>query len=346
MPGRQRVATQKDVARLADVSFITVSRVINDKGNVKPDTRERVLKAIKELNYYPNSFAQGLTANRVNTIAVMPHLSNAVGVEETSYYRRLLIGIEKYCMQAGFDILLSTQRERDEHFDFLRPYYQRKADGLILLGIDKAHIDYQKVLEDEIPCVIIGEHGTHPEICHLDSDNSWGTRLISEYLINHGHRRIAYLHVDRWTQDTTDRLESFKRILGERRIEFPEEYLLYGDFTMESGRTAARKIASMKNRPTAVIAATDLMALGLLEGASEVGLRIPEDLSIAGFDGHEITAYTNPPLATVVQDLEGMGYEAARSLIRQIHGEPLDKREIIFPVVFEPRGSIHACSSE
>ena len=341
------MVTQKDVAKHARVSFITVSRVINNKENVRPETRKRVLAAIKKLNYYPNSFAQGLIANKVKTIAIVPYLASGVIVEETSYYRRLLIGIERYCLEVGYDILLSTQRNDAGDFDVLKPYYERKAAGLILLGIDTDHIDFKKIQQDNIPCAIIGEHSDaamHPSSYYLDSDNAWGTRQLTEYLIKNGHRDIAYLHVNRRTQDTTDRLNSFRTVMAENNLAFREEYLFEGDFTPESGKQAARAIAAMKKRPTAVVAATDLMALGLLDGVTSLGLDVPDDISIAGYDGHEITGYTRPPLATVVQDLETIGYRSAELVIEHIGGETPGERRLIFPVVFEPRGSIKRLS--
>jgi len=121
------MATQKDVAKLANVSFITVSRVINNMGNVKEETRERVLAAIKELNYYPNTIAQGLNRNKVRTLAIQAPIPSDITIEETSYYRRLLIGIEKYCIKENYDILLSTQRGDINSFDYLKPFHDHQS---------------------------------------------------------------------------------------------------------------------------------------------------------------------------------------------------------------------------
>lgn len=337
------MVTQKDVAEHAGVSFITVSRVINNKGNVKPKTRKRVLRAISELNYYPNSFAQGLNANKVQTLGVIPYLPSGVIAEETSYYRRLLIGIERHCLEQGFDVLLSTQRSNLDGFDALKPYYERKAAGLIFLGVDARRVDFMKIKKDGIPCTVIGDKTSiwNSAVCHLDSDNSDGTRKITEYLIKNGHRKIAYLHVNRWTQDTTERLDSFRAVLAEHQLALPEKFFFRGDFTPNSGKDCARKIFQMKGeQPSAIVAATDLMAIGILDGANSLGMKVPEDLSVVGFDGHEIGNYTSPPLATVVQNLEVLGYRAAELVIKQIQGRPIKQQNHIFPVVFEPRGSI------
>ncbi|MDF1567071.1 MAG: LacI family DNA-binding transcriptional regulator [Spirochaetaceae bacterium] len=334
------MATQKDVANLAGVSFITVSRVINNKGNVKEDTRQRVLEAVKQLNYYPNSFGRGLTGNEVGTIAVLAPLPPNVEAESTSYYRRLLIGIERCGIRQGCDILLSTQRDTEGNFDFLKPFYERKADGLILLGAVPDENQYGRIEEDRIPCVIVGDHDSGRRVSSVDSDNSDGMRQLTEHLVDEGHRRIAYLHVEKTVRNTAERLESFLSVLKEHDISLPAGNLIYGDFTKNSGVKAIQILLDMPVRPTALVAGTDLMAIGALEAARTANLRVPGDLTIVGFDGHEITSYTNPRLATVVQNLEHMGEAAAEMLVRRIRGdnEPYEHR--IIPVVFEPRESI------
>lgn len=334
------MATQKDVAEKANVSFITVSRVLNNKGNVKEETKKKVYDAIEELNYYPNSFAQGLIANKVNTLAVLPHLKTQIMMEETSYYRRLVAGIERYCLQNGYDILLSGSRGLGEKFDFFSPYYQRKADGIILLGVDIHSENYKKITEDKIPCSIIGERDPNSYANFIDSDNEFGTKMLTEYIIKMGHTKIAYLHVNDSVQDTTDRFNSFKKVLKENNIALPDEYIFLGDYVEESGRKAIRSIASMKNRPTALVSATDKMAIGVVEEAVKLGIKIPDDLSLAGFDGHEFTRVMTPTLATVVQDLEGMGYKAAELLVSQINGELQKENLTVFPVIFEANNSI------
>ena len=334
------MATQKDVAELAGVSFITASRVINNKGNVKEDTRQRVLKAVKQLNYYPNSFGRGLTGNEVGTIAVLAPLPPHVETESTSYYRRLLIGIERCGIQEGCDILLSTQRDIDGNFDFLKPYYERKADGLILIGAVPNEVQYERIEEDRIPCVLIGDHDPGRRVSSVDSDNIDGMRQLTEHLVNEGHRRFAYLHVEKTVRNTSERLESFLSVLKEHDISFSTGNLLFGDFTKKSGAKAIEILMDMPIRPTALVAGTDLMAIGALEAARTANIRVPGELTIVGFDGHEITSYTNPRLATVAQNLELMGEAAAEMLIRRIRGhhDPYERR--IIPVVFEPRESL------
>jgi LacI family transcriptional regulator len=333
------MTTQKDVAKKAGVSFITVSRVINNKGNVKQKTRERVLRVIKELNYYPNTLAQGLNANKSNTISILPSLRDQAMMEEISFYRRIIAGVERYCCENEIDILLSTFRGRPDNIDCLRHYYLRKSDGLIMIGVSPTEL-LEKIERDKIPCSFIGETGCPERANFLQSDNRWGSRQITEYLIKNGHTKIAYIFAENPSTDIIDRYESFKEVMKENNLDFPDSYLFYGDFMENGGREAIRKIASMRERPTAIVSATDRMALGVFDEAKNVGLSIPEDISLVGFDGHEFCEFMTPQIATVIQDLEGMGYMAAKLISEQIDNSDKQGESHIFPVVFEPRGTI------
>ena len=334
------MATQKDVAKLADVSFITVSRVINDMGNVKDDTRLRVLEAIKELNYYPNSIAQRLNKNKINTIAVQSPIPVNVGIEETSYYRRLLIGIEKFCIEQNYDILLSTQRAGNDVFDYLKPFYERKADGILILGARPTNDEYDRIVNEKIPCVVIGDR--HPDVngFYVDTDNFKGMYDATSYVLKNNHKKIAYLLGNNINHNAKDRFEGFKSAMEEYKISLNEQFIYHGDYTKESGRSALKHFLSLNDKPTAIISSTDLMAIGVYEEAVHTGLKIPDDISIFGFDGHEICQYTNPPLATMHQPLEQMGEEAARLLINQIENENCSPQHIIFPVKLNQGKSI------
>lgn len=334
------MATQKEVAKLADVSFITVSRVINNMGNVKEETREKVLAAIKELNYYPNSIAQGLNRNKVNTLAIQAPVPTDVSIEETSYYRRILIGIEKYCIDRNYDILLSTQRGGREDFDYLKPYYERKADGIALLGAKPNEQQLKKIKSDQIPCVVVGDRSEEDYLYYIDTNNFSGLKMAVEYLLERNHRKIAYIKGNVLNQNAIDRFEGYKQTLEKADIPLCDDYVFDGEFSKLSGGEAFRYLMSLKDKPTAIIASTDLMAIGVYEEARKTGYKIPEEISILGFDGHEICNYTSPPLATIYQPLEKMGEEAARLLIDKIENIDSEPRNRIFPVELKPGRSI------
>lgn len=334
------MATQKDVAKLANVSFITVSRVINNMGNVKEETKIRVEKAIKKLNYYPNSIAQGLNSNRVKTLAVQAPLPLQISVEGTSYYRRILIGIEKYCITQGYDVLISAQRGIDADFDFLKPFYERKADGIAIIAAKPTAKQLESIEQDNIPCVIIGDRHPSIKLNYIDTENFQGMCNATEYLISRGHTKIAYIKGNTQNQNAIDRYAGFVEAMAYDKIKINPKWIFDGDYTKECGGEALKYFLSLKNKPTAVLSSTDLMAIGLYEEAINIGLRIPDDISIIGFDGQEICSYTNPPLATMHQPLEDMGFEAARLLINQIEKNYNEPQHLVFPVVLSPGRSV------
>lgn len=334
------MATQKDVAKLANVSFITVSRVINNMGNVKPETREKVEAAIKQLNYYPNSIAQGLNKNTVMTIAIETALHSAETIEETSYYTRLLTGVERLCIKRGYDILISSQRGINDTFDCLKPYYSRKADGIIILGTTPTNKQFQQIIDDKIPCVIIGDRDPSYKMNYIDTDNFQGMYDATMFLIQNGHKDIAYIKGNVENQNAVDRFKGFTAAMDEHNYAIPGEWVLQGDYSKDSGKRCYKQLQSQNNFPTAIVSSTDLMAFGVFESARADKIRIPEDLSIIGFDGHELCSYTNPPLTTVKQPLEEMGEEAANVVIESIENEDTRPVQHIFPVTFQPGGSV------
>ncbi|MBN2619191.1 MAG: LacI family DNA-binding transcriptional regulator [Spirochaetales bacterium] len=326
------MATQKDVAKLANVSFITVSRVINNMGNVKSDTRKRVEEAIKELNYYPNSIAQGLNRNKIKTLAIQTPLPLNASVEGNSYYTRILIGIERAAVKNGFDILISAQRGSEMELDFLKPFYERKADGVIIIGAKPTSKQIEHIIMDNIPAILIGDRLENSKINYVDSDNYNGMIKATEYIISMGHKKIGYIQGNTITYNSNERFKGFSKILLENNIELNENWIFYGNFSKEAGIDAYHYFKNLKNRPTAIISSTDLMAVGFYEESLKYDFNIPKDISIIGFDGHEICSYTNPPLGTIYQPLEEMGEKATQIIINQIEDSNFRSQRIIFNV--------------
>lgn len=336
------MATQKDVAKLAGVSFITVSRVVNNQKNVRPETRQRVEAAIKELNYYPNSIAQGLNRNRTKTIALLAPLPNKESIESNSYYRRLLVGIEHSCLAHGYDMLVSAQRSGGASFDFLRPYYERKADGLIFMGAKPSPEQIEKIAVDSIPCVVLGDRVEHPVINYVDSENYECACIVTQELIDLGHRYIAFVDGERPVQNIEDRRAGFLDTMEKNGMHLPKELVYYSNFTKASGTKAWEYFSQLHRRPTGVICATDLLAMGVMEGAKLLGTAIPEQLSVVGFDGHEIGPYLDPPLASVWQPVESMGEKAADALFATIHDKEGPRLHLVEKNKFLRRGTIAA----
>ncbi len=333
------MVTQQDVAKKAGVSFITVSRVINGKGYVKKATREKVLQTIKELNYYPNQIGRALHIKSVNTVGVVTPAPANVGIHATDYYNLLMAGIEKSTIAHNFDLLLSTYRNEDPDADYLRLYFQRKVDGLILITPDLNNPQINDIQAQNISCVVIGDRPVKNIISYVDSDNYSGMHRVAECLIKKGHRKIAFLKGESTSPNARERFNGFSDALRENGLKLPDDWVLDGDFTPESGSNALKRLLASGQLPTALICANDLMALGALAEAKTAQIKIPEDLALTGFDGIPITAYTDPPLSTVSQPLFEMGFTAAEMLFNKINDPEQPPEFMIFPVEFIQRRS-------
>ena len=333
------MVNQRDVAKQAKVSFITVSRVINNRDNVKPETKERVLKVIEELNYHPNSWGRALNYNRMNTIGVIIPTEQGVSIHGTYFFNELMIGIESACTAYFYDMYISTQKYKATQFDLLKLYYERKVDGIILVSPPMDHPQMNEVEKNNIPCVVINERFDHLKISRVDNDNKGGMFLATEYLIQKGHTKIAFLK-GLPGHNSEDRFDGFQDAMNHHGIPVIPEWVLQGDFNVKSGEVTLHKLLNQSNLPTAILCSNDLMALGILMEAKKVGLNIPDDLSIVGYDGIDTTMYTNPVLTTVKQPAKDMGYMATKMLIRQINSSKYSQETKIFPVALIPGESV------
>ncbi len=335
------MANLHDVAKRAQVSIITVSRVINNKGNVKDETKERVLKAVEELKYYPNSLGRGLNSNKVNTIGIIIATIEEVSIHGTHYYNELMAGIERVCTKNSYDMLIPTQKKfSGKDYDYLKLYYERKVDGLLMVSPDLVPSQMEEVAENKIPCVVIGDRTEKYGISYVDSDNRGGIFRVAEFLIQKGHRKLSFLKGLKDNRHVNDRLNGFYDAVHKYGLTVRDEWLLDGDFSVDSGRNALRTLISGEDMPTAIFCANDIMALGVLFEAQAAGVKVPDQLSVIGFDGLEVHRYTNPSLATIRQPLVDMGYAAAEILFQKLKG-PADLPETrIFPVELLMGGSI------
>ncbi|MDA3810337.1 MAG: LacI family DNA-binding transcriptional regulator [Spirochaetaceae bacterium] len=335
------MATQKEVAELAGVSFITVSRVINEMGNVKEETRKKVQAAIEELNYYPNILGRGLNQGLTKTIGVVASIPEDTSLESNQYYSSLLEGIESICREKRFDLLLSTQRITDMDFDYLRIYFERKADGMIFLGdTDLSEKEINIIDEENIPCVIIGDRTENGKISFVDTDNIQGGYDCTKRLIELGHKRIAFLSVTSLNLNIHDRVIGYKNALEESGITIDENLIGNGDYTETSGYNFMKYILELENKPTALISGTDHMAFGAFAYTLNHGIQVPEDISLVGFDAMDLIRFTNPPLSSNKQPLVQMGKEAAEMLFHRIKNPYLDKEFKIFKISEFPGKSI------
>ncbi|MCX7820123.1 MAG: LacI family transcriptional regulator [Brevinematales bacterium] len=333
------MVTMADVAKKAGVSIMTVSRVINGvKGKVSEETRKKVLEIVKELNYYPNSVGRALHGSKLKTIGVVSPLITAGIVLENPFYYELMMGIEDVCTEKGYDVMIST-RKRLKHSDYLKNYYERKVDGLIIIAPDINTIDFESIERDNIPVILVGERTTH-NINYVDADNENGGFLAVEYLYNKGHRKIAILTGNQTMRNSVDRLNGFLKGIKHYDLELREEWILNGNFTYHDGIECAKTLMKLKELPTAVFCSNDLSALGFLNEIKKYDIKVPDDISVIGFDNIYASQYSTPPLTTIKQPIIEMGKAAAELLLTKIHNKDIISQGRIFPVGIIERDSV------
>jgi DNA-binding LacI/PurR family transcriptional regulator len=312
-----RTPTISDVARRAGVGRGTVSRVLNERPNVDPETRERVRAAIRDLDYVPSSAARRLSLGRTHTIAVVvPYLTRPSVVER-------LRGIERALVQAELDMIVfnveTPQRRDDVMRDLPRP---TRIDGLILVSIAPHEHELRQIRQAGLPVVLVDAH--HRSVPRVVVDDVGGGRLAARHLLDLGHVRIGFigdpLRPPIGFASTRLRLRGVEQAMRADGLAIPDELVALG----EHGRQRARELAGGLLRsslpPTAIVAASDTQALGVLEAAADLELQVPGDLSVIGYDDIEAADYVG--LTTIHQPLEETGLRAVGRLLELIAGEP------------------------
>ena len=305
--------TIKDVAALCGVSEATVSYVINGKRNLKPATREKVTRVMQELNYHPSAVARGLSSKRVHTLGVLFGAVDSIEFATNSYVSGLLQGIMLEAKREGFDITLFTADWRDAATS-APPLRDGRTDGVLaiapLSGSDM--LDGLNLIG--IPHVAISAPA-QSGLANIDVDNFAGAQLAARHLIDLGHRRIAYLTGDRDMNSHAPRLAGFKAALQKAAIEIPDEWKVTSRFDGSLARAQTRELLSLPDAPTAICAGNDAIAIGVLEAARELGIAVPGELSIVGFDDAPAAQMASPQLTTIRQPLQEIGQTAIQILI-------------------------------
>ncbi len=332
------MATQKEVAKLAGVSFITVSRVVNKEGNVKDETRRKVEEAIRTLGYFPSFAGKALNSGRNNTIAVLTPARFGVGMEN-AYLMNVLRGIEQSCREHGQDILLSPLSEDDPDFDYLRPYRQKKVDGMIYVGLRSIPPEMMSEIDERlIPCVVLGDRPQHEKISWIDTDNERAGYETTKKIWERGHRVIAFhgLTAEHFNQNISDREKGFRRAVRELSgLDVDERLIIRGTYDHPSIQKSIRNaLETLNPRPTVIFCSTDSRALAALHEFQLMDLSVPKDISIVGFDGFLKDYVSHPSIATNEQPLVDMGKRAVEILLEHITDRAQPKREEIFFVPF------------
>ncbi|HJT24228.1 MAG TPA: LacI family DNA-binding transcriptional regulator [bacterium] len=337
-----------DVAEKAGVSISTVSRVLNNNPNVLEDTRQKVLKAIDDLQFKPNPIARGLVVKQTNLIEVFFSWAGPVFSMEgyqfnlqSAWYVGLLNGINDVVQEKQYGLLINTISGVFDPQEVYRKVSSKAVDGVLLVSPYLEEKDVLRMMNQRIPMVLIGYRTNDPGVDFVDSDNKGAAVQMVDYLVGLGHKKIACIAGQvKTSRNAADRLEGFKEACLKHGLALADDYIAEGDFLKPSGAQAMRKLMALADRPTAVFASNDLMGLGAWDAAEEMGLTVGKDVALVGFD--DITESNAPPysLTTVRQDYRTMSVEATRMLIDKIgHPDNWKPKQVLVPTQLVVRQS-------
>lgn len=336
---KNKAPTIKDIATLVEVSAMTVSRALNNDPRVRTETRRKILEIAEQLNYRPNRIARSLVSKRSNLISLI------VSDIKNQFFAELARGIEDKAREFGFNVIFSSTDNRPENLEnYIRLMMEVGVDGFIIACARMQEPVVEDLIDQQFPVVLVnrklgGELGNYVVL-----DNRKGAYLITEHLITCGYRKIGMI-MGRSTLSTgKERLEGYRKALEDYGLPFDKEYVSQGSFAMDTGYEGAKRLLALKNKPEAIFAGSDYFALGVFGAAKEMGLRIPEDIALVGFDDTEFSANPRISLTTVSQRKYEMGRLGVQILIDFINGE---EKDYVNRIVLEPRLIIReSCGSK
>ncbi|HLO12033.1 MAG TPA: catabolite control protein A [Pseudoneobacillus sp.] len=324
-----------DVAREANVSMATVSRVVNGNPNVKPVTRKKVLDVIERLGYRPNAVARGLASKKTTTVGVIiPDISSM-------FFAELARGIEDIATMYKYNIILSnSDQNMDKELHLLNTMLGKQVDGIVFMGGNITSNHVEEFEKSPVPIVLAGsieESGKIPSV-NIDYEQSTFDSIIE--FVEKGHKDIAFV-----TGPIHEPINGEKKLIGYQRaleqsgIPYREEFVVEGDYTYDSGIEAFDKLLENREKPTAIFVGTDEMALGVVHGAEDKGYHIPNDFEIISSDNTRLALMVRPQLTTVVQPLYDIGAVSMRLLTKYMNKEIVDNHIVVLPHRIEHRQS-------
>lgn len=321
-----RQVTLKTISKYTGFSVTTVSRALTGYDDVSRETKEKILSAAKELGYYPNLTARQLQKQKMDTIGLI--LPTSKPRFNDPYFSELIAGIGNQLSNYGMSLLLSVQAPGPEEIAAYRHMVEgKKVDGLIVVRTRNEDERIRYLLTTSLPFVAFGRSNVSDEFNYIDEDGEGGVYELTKYLIDSGHKRIGLISAPLHLMFANFRLEGYRKALIDHGLEFSASYVFEGDLTRKGGELGAKELLSLPERPSAIIASNDLMALSAMTYAQELGLIIGKDLSIAGFD--DVTPADIFSLTTLRQPIYDIGCLLTSMLYKLIQKEPLDESRIL-----------------
>lgn len=307
-----------DIAKQCGVSPATVSKALSEATDVSAKTRERIRRAAAEMHYVPDARAKSLSRNQTWSLGILCQDGSEMGLRHY-LFAAIIEGFKKSVEKHGYDIVFISNHVGDMGFSFLEHCRYRKLDGIFLVNASPENSECIELMSGNLPKIAFDY--SNKSIGCVMTDSTLGMKLLYDYLYDLGHRDIVYFHGDVTRPVTKTRIAALRQAAEARGEEFAEDMLVPSDYySVGAGYDSMKRLLNVGRIPTAVIASDDYSAVGVLKAISEAGLRVPEDISVCGYDGIEITQLTRPQLTTIRQDTDAIGEKAAQSIIAQIKG--------------------------
>ncbi|ANE47440.1 catabolite control protein A [Paenibacillus swuensis] len=325
-----------DVAREAGVSMATVSRVVNNNPNVKPQTRKKVFEAIERLGYRPNAVARGLASKKTTTVGVViPDISNQIFAEVAR-------GIEDIANMYHYNIILcNADKRKEKEIRVINTLLEKQVDGLLFMGGTVTEEHVQAFRTASVPIVLCATTDEQATIPSVDINHEEAAYDAVHTLLESGHKQIAM--ISGTLQDQSNgyaRYQGYKRALEEAGLALNEEYVRIGNYRYESGVDMMKYFLELPERPSAVFAATDEMAIGAIHAIQDAGLKVPEDVSVISVDNIRMASMVRPQLTTVAQPMYDIGAVSMRLLTKLMKKEPVEQNRVILPHEIIRRASV------
>lgn len=335
------MATIKDIARVTGVSATTVSNVIHGKsGRVSAETIEKINKAINELGYVPNMSARSLVSNSSKVIGMINHIvpHNESNIMEDPFQSSFIGAIERVLRENGYYLMLRTVETSEELLTFLRNW---NVDGMFFTGIFKDQF-FNVLSTLTIPIVLIDSYVQHPNFCNVGLEDFEGSYTATKHLISKGHRRIAFASPN--IKDggvLQERFYGYKAALTENAIPFDKRLVFENEMDIASCMSLSKEISKIHDI-TGIVVTADVMAAGIIAGLRKYGIKVPDDISVVGFDDISLCQMITPTLTTIHQDIPLRGRIAVNMMLERLEGKRPEKTEVILPTYLVERESVKA----
>jgi len=329
-------ATIKDVAKKAKVSTTTVSHVLNGTRFVSKSSKESVLKSVAELNYTPSAVARSLKVKKTKSLGMLITTAN------NPFYAELIKAVEKNCYTLGYNLVIcNTDGDPEKTNSYLKILAQRSIDGILLMCTEYNHGLFKTLMaQQNLPMVVMDWGPTSDNLDRIQDNSFLGGYMATQHLIDYGHSDIAYIGGPSEKLPAIQRFEGFKKAMLEANLILNEKWIVQSNFECEGGKHAIREILAQDKTPSAVFISNDMMALGAICEIQQLGIKVPEQISIIGYDNISFSAYFSPPLTTINQPKDQLATLAVNALLERIQDPSKEGRTLLIEPDLVIRSSV------